>query len=383
MRTDPAYIDNREGLAEVAHLVGDAGEVAVDCEAAGYHRYSDRACLVQIAASGSAFVIDVLAEGMAEMAGELLGRLIGDRGRRTLMHGGSFDLRLLRRDLGVTVGRVFDTQVAVGFLGETATGLQAVLEKHLGVALGKKHQRADWATRPLTDEMIAYAAADVLHLERLAERLEERLGGLGRTAWVEEECSRMVLAAAEPPASGPEVDPVSRIRAAKKLAPREVTALRRAVAWRDRVARTRDRAPFRVASDAALIEAVLANPTTARQLRRVRGFPRRGSPSEARALLRELAAARSLPERSLEPYPASTGGGLRLTPEEKAVLARLSAVRNETATRLGLERGRVMPNQVLRQLARLAPSSLSELRDVPELRRWQVALLGRELLAAL
>lgn len=382
MTTDPAYIDNREGLAEVAHLVGDGGEVAVDCEAAGYHRYSDRACLVQIAAGGSAFVIDVLAEGMAEMAGELLGRLIGDPGRRTLMHGGSFDLRLLRRDLGVTVGRVFDTQVAVGFLGETATGLQAVLERHLGVALGKKHQRADWARRPLTDEMIAYAAADVRHLERLAERLEGCLAALGRTAWVEEECSRMVLAAAKP-AAEPEVDPVSRIRAAKKLAPREVTALRRAVAWRDRVARARDRAPFRVASDAALIEAVLARPTTARQLRGVRGFPRRGPTSEAWALVRELAAARRLPERSLEPYPAPTGGGVRLTQEEETVLERLTAVRNEAATRLGLERGRVMPNQVLRKLTRLAPSSLSELRDVPELRRWQVALLGRELLAAL
>ena len=382
MRTDPAYIDNREGLAELAHLVGDAGEVAVDCEAAGYHRYSDRACLVQIATGGSAFVIDVLAEGTAEMAGKLLGRLLGDPGRRTLMHGGSFDLRLLRRDLGVMVGHVFDTQVAASFLGETATGLQALLERHLDVVLGKKYQRADWAARPLTGEMIEYAAADVLHLERLAERLEERLAGLGRTAWVEEECSRMLLAASEPPAEA-EVDPISRIRAAKKFAPREVTALRRAVAWRDRVARSRDRAPFRVATDAALIEAVLASPTTVHELRGVRGFPRRGSPSEARALLEELAAARRLPERSLESYPAPTGRERRLTPEEKAVLARLSAVRNETATRLGLERGRVMPNQVLRALARLAPSSLSELRDVPELRRWQVALLGRELMAAL
>ena len=382
MRTDPAYIDNRERLAELAHVVGDAGDVAVDCEAAGYHRYSDRACLVQIATSGGAFVIDLLAEGMGELAGELLGRLLGDPGRRTLMHGGSFDLRLLRRDLGVTVGRVFDTQVAASFLGETATGLQAVLERHLGVALGKKHQRADWAARPLTAEMIEYAAADVLHLGRLAERLEERLAKLGRTAWANEECSRMLLAAAKPAAEA-EVDPVSRIRAAKKLAPREVTALRRAVAWRDRVARTRDRAPFRVASDAALIAAVQANPITVHQLRSVRGFPRRGPPSEARALLRELAAARRLPARSLEPYPAPTARGVRLTPEEETVLASLTAVRNRAATRLGLERGRVMPNQMLRALARLAPSSLSELRDVPELRRWQVSLLGKELLAAL
>ncbi|MCY3942604.1 MAG: HRDC domain-containing protein, partial [Gemmatimonadetes bacterium] len=86
---------------------------------------------------------------------------------------------------------------------------------------------------------------------------------------------------------------------------------------------------------------------------------------------------------SQEPYTAPTGRGVRLTPEEETVLARLTAVRNEAATRLGLERGRVMPNQVLRKLARLAPSSLSELRDVPELRRWQVALLGSDLLAAL
>ena len=382
MRTDPAYIDNPEGLAELAQLVRDAREVAVDCEAAGFHRYSDRACLVQIAIGAGAFVIDVLDQGTAEIAGELLGPLLGDPGRRTLMHGGSFDLRLLRRDLGISVGLVFDTQVAASFLGEAATGLQALLERHLGVALGKKYQRADWAARPLTTEMMEYAAADVLHLERLANALEERLAVLGRTAWAEEECSRMLLAAAEPEAEA-EVDPVSRIRAARKLAPREVTALRRAVAWRDRVARTRDRAPFRVASDAALIEAVLAKPRTVHELRGVRGFPRRGPPSEARALLQGLATARRLPERSLEPYPAPTGRGRRLTREEEAALARLTAARNEAATRLGLERGRVLPNQVLRTLAIVAPSSTAELRAVPELRRWQISLLGSELLAAL
>ena len=382
MRSSATYVDGRDSMVGLARKLGAAAEVAVDCEAAGYHRYSDQICLVQLATASEAFVVDVLAAGPAEEAGPVLGPILGDPGRRVLMHGGSYDVRLLRRDLGVTVGHVFDTQVAASFLGEPATGLQALLEKHLGVALGKKHQRADWARRPLTDEMIAYAAADVRHLRRLAAIFEEQLAKLGRTSWAEEECARMLLVASEPAAEA-EVDPVSRIRAAKKLSPREVTALRRAVAWRDRVARTRDRAPFRVATDAALIEAVLASPTTVPELRRVRGFPRRGSPSEARALLRELAAARRLPERSLEPYPAPTGRGRRLTPEEKAVLARLSAVRNEAATRLGLERGRVMPNHTLRALALLAPTSLSELREVPELRRWQVALLGRELLAAL
>jgi len=372
------YIDSAKGLARLEWSLASA-DIAVDCEAAGYHRYSDRLCLLQLSTPSETFVIDPLAVGPTTP----LKPLLEDPARRALMHGGSYDLRLLRRDLDIAVARLFDTQVAASFLGEPAIGLQALLEKHLGIRVAKKFQRADWARRPLPGEMIAYAAGDTRHLHRLAEVLEERIGDLGRLHWAEEECRRLVEGAAGSGGYEPPPDPVTRVKGARRLDPRSVTALREAIAWRDRIARARDRAPFRVASDAALLGAVAAQPASLEELTRVRGFPRRLAATDGRSLLAALRRVRGLATRDLSPYPAARGGRGRPSPEEEAAFDRLNAVRNEVAGKLGLERGRVMANHLLREVAAAGPRSLAELRAVGNVRRWQVEVLGRELLEAL
>ena len=372
------YIDTEKGLGRLGRSLA-GGDIAVDCEAAGYHRYSDRLCLLQLSTPSETFVIDPLAVSPAAF----LGPHLEDPARRVLMHGGSYDLRLLRRDIGVAVARLFDTQVAASFVGEPAIGLQALLEKHLGIRVAKKYQRADWARRPLPREMIAYAAGDTRHLHRLAAVLEGRLGDLGRLHWAEEECRRLAGRAADGGGDAPRPDPVTRVRGARRLGPRGVTALREAIAWRDRIARSRDRAPFRIASDAALLETVVARPASVEELTRVRGFPRRLAATEGRSLLAALRRVGRMATRNLSPYPVSGKGRGRPSPEEDAAFDRLNAVRNEVAAKLGLERGRVMANHLLRDVAAAGPGTLAELGAVRDVRRWQVEVLGRELLEAL
>lgn len=373
------YIDRRTDLGDLERSLADAGRIAVDCEAAGYHRYSDRLCLVQLSTGSATFVLDPLAVDVAAS----LKPALEDPGRPVLMHGGSYDLRLLRRDLGIGVTPVFDTQVAAGLLGEAAIGLQALLEKHLGIHVPKKFQKADWARRPLSAEMITYAAGDTRHLHRLAAVLEERLRGLGRLHWAEEECRRLVGAAEGSGGNEPPPDPVTRVRGARRLGPRAATALRAALAWRDRIARSRDRAPFRVASDAALLGAVLAQPGSVTALGRVKGFPPRLAASEGRSLLAAFGRVRGMDARQLSPYPVSPKARGRPTPDEEAAFDRLNSVRNEVAARLGLERGRVMANRLLREVVAAGPRTLAELEAVRDVRRWQVEVLGRELLEAL
>lgn len=374
-----SYIDGGTDLGGLEGSLANAGEIAVDCEAAGYHRYSDRLCLVQLSTGSETFVLDPLAVDVAAA----LKPALEDPERRVLMHGGSYDLRLLRRDLEIGVAHLFDTQVAAGLLGETAIGLQALLQKHLGIHVPKRFQKADWARRPLPAEMITYAAGDTRHLHRLAAVLEERLRGLGRLHWAEEECRRLVGATVGSGGNEPPPDPVTRVKGARRLGPRAATALRAALAWRDRIARSRDRAPFRVASDAALLGAVLAQPGSVTALARVKGFPQRLAASEGRSLLAALGRVRGMDARQLSPYPVSRKGRGRPTPEEEAAFDRLNAVRNEVAGKLGLERGRVMANQLLREVVAAGPRTLAELEAVRDVRRWQVEVLGRELLEAL
>ena len=378
--TEPVgYIESAAGLARLGRSLEGPGDIALDCEAAGYHRYSDRLCLVQLSTDVETFVLDPLAVDPTP----LLKRFLGDPARRTLVHGASYDLRLLHRDLDVAVARLFDTQVAAAFLGEPAIGLQALLEKHIGIRVPKKFQRADWARRPLPPEMVAYAAEDTRHLHRLTAVLEPRLGEMGRLAWADEECGRLNDSALAP--GGPESpsDPVTRVKGARRLGPRAVTALREAIRWRDRIARRLDRAPFRIASDAALLEVVLAQPSSVEALTGVKGFPRRLAASDGRSLLAMLGRVRRLGTRDLSPYPVTAKRRRRPSPEEEAAFGRLTAVRNEVAAKLGIERGRVMANHLLRKVVATAPGSLAELERVRDVRRWQIEILGRELLAAL
>jgi len=255
------------GLAEE---LSRARRFALDCEAAGFHRYSDRLCLIQLSTEGETYILDTLAFDPTD----LLRGPLEDPAVTVVMHGADYDLRLLDRDLGIRLAGLFDTQVAAALLGEEALGLQALLESRLGVSLSKKYQRADWAERPLTDGMLEYAADDTRHLMELADLLQADLEAAGRAAWAEDECRALeenALARREP--EGEPEDPVTRVKGARDLTPREVTALREALEWRDRLARDRDRAPFRVVGDQPLIDAVLARPLDQRELADIKGFP--------------------------------------------------------------------------------------------------------------
>ena len=53
------------------------------------------------------------------------------------------------------------------------------------------------------------------------------------------------------------------------------------------------------------------------------------------------------------------------------------------AVSLNLERGFLMPRQQLEGAARLKPSVLDDLLEIPDMRRWQVEALGERLLNVL
>ena len=373
------YIHTTDGLERVTRSLAAAGDLAVDCEAAGFHRYSDRLCLLQLSTTSETFVLDPLG---LELTTHLKPHL-EDPARRILMHGGNYDLRLLGRDLDIRVARLADTQVAASFLGESATGLQSLLDRHLGVRLAKKYQKADWAKRPLPRDMIDYAASDTCHLHRLTDVLEEKLRELHRLHWAEDECRWLVASAAQSLEPETPPDPVTRFKGARRMDARTLTALRKAIAWRDRIARSLDRAPFRVATDAALLAAVVAQPASVRQLADVKGFSPRLAARSGRALLEALGRVRGMSNRDLKPYPAGRRGRGRPTPEEEATLDRITAVRNSVAEELGLDRGRVMANHLLREVVAGQPASLAELEAMPGVRGWQVEIMGRRLMEAL
>ncbi len=300
-----------------------------------------------------------------------------------VMHGADFDLRLLDRDLGIRLRGLFDTQIAAALLGEPALGLQALLAEKLGVSLPKKYQRADWAERPLPDDMLDYAADDTRHLMRLADGLTEALEAAGRVGWAEEEC-RALEAVAVGRSDDPPDDPVTRVKGARDLTPREVTALREALDWRDGLARARDRAPFRIVGDPPLVEAVVRQPLDARELAAIKGFPTGLARREGRELLERFDHVAQLPDEELRPYPRPNRRGPgRPPPEAEELAERLKAARNRRAEKLGLDRGTLLPNALITAIAVKGPADEEALSGVDGIRSWQVSAVGADLLKVL
>lgn len=372
------FIDRPDRLDAVAESLRSGGAIALDCEAAGFHRYSDRLCLIQLTdPSGTDWILDPLAIDIAPLLREVL----EDPDVAVLMHGSDFDLRLLDRDLDIHVRGLVDTQIAASLLGESALGLAALLEKHLDVSLAKKYQRADWAQRPLSHDMLEYAAADTRHLHTLVDRLHSLLEEQGRVEWAREEYARLEQVRWE---DDSDADPVGRVRKARRLPDREVSRLRAALEWRDEIARRLDRAAFRVAPDDALIDVAVERPTSLDELGHFKGLNRRMAQAEGAELLRRLDEIDARAESDLVGFPRrSSDGPGRPTPEIEEVAERLKAIRNTRADDLGLARGTLLSNAMLLEIAREYPRSLAQLAGIPGLRQWQVEAVGPHLLERL
>jgi ribonuclease D len=346
----------------------------MDTEAASFHRYHDRIYLIQVSTRNRTAVIDPLSVGSLDG----IGALLADPGIETVFHDADYDLRLFAHQFGFRAARIFDTRVAAELLNEPGLSLAALLERHLGAQVDKRFQRADWSARPLTSDMIAYAASDTSHLIALRDLLAEQLVAAGRMEWAREEFAAMTEVR-----WAPEEDREPgwlRIKGARQLPPRKLAALQELYGWREELASRMDRAEFRILGNEALLALAMDPPVTQEALVAVKGVGRDTAERRGKAILAALRRAEQIPERDLPRLERPPRRPRE--PEVEARIARLKVARNVITARLGLEPGVVCSNSVLDSIARRVPASLDELAQVPGVRRWQVRTIGEELLAA-
>ncbi len=350
--------------------------VAADTEAAGYHRYLDTLCLVQLSTRDETWLVDTVALGSLNP----LADVFEDPGVEIVFHDADYDLRLLDRDFGIHVAGLFDTKIAARFLGERSFGLAKLLEDELGVALEKKYQRADWARRPLPDEMLEYAAMDTRYLPQLRDALRARLIEMRRLEWAEEEFGITEKTRWEPPDDAGTT--FLRLKGTRDLDRRGLAVLRELYRWREAVAEERDVASFRVLNNEALVDVAREMPRTGKELANVPRLSTSNARRYGEAMMTAVDRARAMPEGDLPERPRPPRRPAR-DPEFDRQVDRLKDVRDREAERLGLERGFLMPRSQLESLARERPTSLNALARVDTIRRWQVEALGGALLEGL
>ena len=244
----------------------------MDTEAASFHRYTDRVYLLQISSRDETAVVDPLA--VASLAP--LAEVLADPAVEIVFHDADYDLRLLDREYGYRANNIFDTRIAAQLLNEPGVGLAALLEKYLDVRLDKRFQRADWSARPLSPEMLAYAASDTRHLPELRDILKAQLEARGRLTWAEEEFGLLDDTRWSPPDGEPAY---LRLKGAKALKGRELAILRELFEWREGVAQRSDRATFRILNNEPML--LMARQATGRPGRPQDDSGNRRRPSRA------------------------------------------------------------------------------------------------------
>ncbi|MCA1797843.1 MAG: HRDC domain-containing protein [Geobacteraceae bacterium] len=294
-----------------------------------------------------------------------------------IFHAADYDIRCLARDFDIQINGLFDTMIASQLLGEPKVGLGDVLHKYFGVELDKQYQRADWSKRPISAEMLHYAAEDTHYLEDLMAILRRNLEEKDRLWWAEEEFRLLEQVRFAPP-QGPAC---LQVKGAAALNPRQLEALEHLINWRDAKAYKRDCPGYKIMSNKALLALATAMPRSEAQLDKVEAVPAKLRQRHAGGILESVATAL---ERAQEELPVAPQRRRReVDPVAEERFKRLKQWRSRKAQELELDPGILVNNSILSQIAYLLPSSCAELEQIEGMRHWQRQLLGPELVAEL
>ena len=375
---DFEIIDTEQDLRDLAKLLLGEKVIGVDTEADSFYHYYDKTCLVQIASTRHAYLVDPLNMG-GPAALKPLGPVFASPKTQVIFHAAEYDLYMLKKDCGFSFSNLFDTMVSAQLLGYPSIGLAALIEHHFGVKLAKHEQRSDWSRRPLTTRQLDYAAGDVTYLIELAKILHSELLKAKRINWAEEEFAALMARewAARP------FDKLGylKIKGARKLDPESLSVLRLLFLVRDKRAREIDRPAFKVLGNRTLLEISQQKPETQQQLSQIKGV----SDLIIRRLGDELLAAVAKADgKPHGPLPRSEGAPRRrMDGRTEQRLRALKSWRAPRAAELKMDPGVLCSNATLESIAWTNPENASALRDAPGTKQWFVEGFGEEIVQTL
>jgi ribonuclease D len=259
----PILVDTARSLADLCVVLAGADRYGVDTEFHLERTYFPHAALIQVAWADQTALIDPLGLDLAPLAEVLRGPGLA------VLHAADQDLSVLDQACGAVPARMFDTQIAAGFLGMSTPSLARLVERLLGISLLKADRLTDWTRRPLTGEQVTYAAGDVAHLLALHTIMVDLLQAQGRLDWAEAECAATLAVPRRvvvPEQAWWKMRDHRQLRGAARGVAQEVAA------WRERRAAERDVPRRVVLADLALSAIAQHPPMTRQQLQEIRGM---------------------------------------------------------------------------------------------------------------
>ncbi len=361
------YVRERAAIERLIQRIGAAERIAVDTEADSLHNYFEKVCLVQLSLGGAHYLVDPLC-GL-----DLNGLLEALADKPLILHGGDYDLRMMRASMGFRARReVFDTMIAAQLLGFEQIGLAALIERYFDITIGKGGQKSDWSRRPLSENQLRYAVNDTRFLERLADRMHGELSARGRVDWHRESCRAMVESSGRDHAREPEN--AWRIKGAGRLTRRQLAYLRELWRWRDQHARSANLPAFRVLGNQEILGLV-------RWAESHPGVPLHQGPKLLRNIIgaqlttlgEAIARVARMDETEWPEPPKRDHEAPRNDCIEEIKSLRVECA--QIAQELEIAASTLAPRAALEAIARSRPRTVDEIMKTGGLLRWQAELV--------
>jgi ribonuclease D len=363
------YVRERTATERLIQRIGAAERVAVDTEADSLHNYFEKVCLVQLSLAGAHYLVDPLCgldlNGLSEALAD----------KPLILHGGDYDLRMMRASIGFRPRReVFDTMIAAQLLGFEQIGLAALIERYFDITIGKAGQKSDWSRRPLSETQLGYAVNDTRFLERLADRMHGELSARGRVDWHRESCRAMVESSGRDHARDPEE--AWRIKGAGRLTRRQLAYLREVWRWRHHHARSANLPAFRVLGNQEILGLVRwAESHPGVPLHQGPKLPRNIVGAQLTTLEEAIARVARMDETEWPEPRKRDHDAPRIDCIEE--INSLRAECAQIAHELEIAASTLAPRAALEAIARSRPRTVDEIMKTGGLLRWQAELMQR------
>lgn len=365
------YIQTDQDLRQLIPLLEQENLLAIDTESNSMYAYEERVCLLQVSTRTADYIIDPLTINTMH----LFGPLMANPRIEKIFHAAEYDVLTLKRDYQYEVTNVFDTMVAARICGFDPPGLNTLLMTFFNVELDKSHQRDDWGQRPLELESLRYAQMDTHYLPALRDILVEKLVEDGHLEEAREVSNEVCILLPTLPSFDP--DGYWAIGRPHHLSRREMAVLRALYLMREQIARQRNKPPFRIMDNYAMVNIVRELPRTLTDLHMIRGVGKHLIRHSGRLILQAVAdgLAAPPPNRPRPQQRASNG-----------VMQRYAALREwrrDRADQRGITSEMIISKNQMWLLAEQDPKNLEEMGSIPGLGPWKLAQYGEELLEVL
>ena len=258
------FIQTQEDLEPLLTLMGQHEVYGLDTEFIKVDTFWPKLGVLQINVGGEVFLLDGASLDLSPFWPKLF------QAKQNVLHACGEDIDLIYHYAQHNqLGNVFDTQVAMSFLGHgLQVSYQNALKLVLDIEIEKDQTRSDWLARPLTTEQMNYAANDVLYIMQLADSVKQQLNSKGLYDYVLEDCRNLTAEIASETPKDKLYEDVGNYRHSR----RQLMQLQLLSVWREEMVKALNQPRSFILKNATMIDLVEKNPKNTFQLSQVKNI---------------------------------------------------------------------------------------------------------------